>query len=613
MFGNNPTLRFPGNLMQVRSINELRGVSPYEMNDEAAILVTGSGLFTFDASSLANDNGKTVIRPDGFTPLQSGRWVQSGAQTAENTFSTVLALQGSGLSVAYLVGDPNEADGLFTGVPGSLVRQNATGIASTVRPTVEKGLIDIFDRGAGTSGIMEKSLSRAGAVGNGIAIDTDAIQDAVSEIEYNTRFDQFSSNTPYLGAGEVTFPQGLFLVDDAIKITRSLRMVGEGNCEYSSGARIQQQTASRDLFRVEPIAQGASIALDNMVLRANGGGGSGGSLVNVTYAAGQCNTIRIRGCLFATPQNKAINIQRGDDVLIQGNLFDVTALECLAFGTGAASDFVTNVRVIDNDFYGIAVQCILAYNLDGFIASQNTIWSPSRTAVFFEGIDTLPYQLRNINIANNTFEKVNQIVRARSAQGLVIIGNNGDGLGTTNKPLIEVTRGGPVLGSDMQPVPTSGLAINGNFFSGNTGTAPFYESSGGDVVDSAIGGNVFKATGGTNGAFKANTTMGGVLPNSATGFAVNSIGHRWSTGGSSVNNIGTLTPGQTKITTITPVIGTVQGDSIRVEPVDFGGFPDGVFVRGKVSAAETLTITYTNMTTADIAVPAHDISVLATR
>ena len=92
MFGNNPTLRFPGNLMQVRSINELRGVSPYEMNDEAAILVTGSGLFTFDASSLANDNGKTVIRPDGFTPLQSGRWVQSGAQTAENTFNTVLAL-----------------------------------------------------------------------------------------------------------------------------------------------------------------------------------------------------------------------------------------------------------------------------------------------------------------------------------------------------------------------------------------------------------------------------------------------------------------------------------------------------------------------------------------
>lgn len=76
MFGNNPTLRFPGNLMQVRSINELRGVSPYEMNDEAAILVTGSGLFTFDASSMANDNGVSVIRPDGFTPLQSGRWVQ---------------------------------------------------------------------------------------------------------------------------------------------------------------------------------------------------------------------------------------------------------------------------------------------------------------------------------------------------------------------------------------------------------------------------------------------------------------------------------------------------------------------------------------------------------
>lgn len=127
MFGNNPTLRFPGNLMQVRSINELRGVSPYEMNDEAAILVTGSGLFTFDASSLANDDGVSVIRPNGFTPLQSGRWINPAAvaQSAENTFSTLAELQASGLDVAYLVGDPANADGLFIKTGSTLVRQSS--------------------------------------------------------------------------------------------------------------------------------------------------------------------------------------------------------------------------------------------------------------------------------------------------------------------------------------------------------------------------------------------------------------------------------------------------------------------------------------------------------
>jgi len=131
MFGNNPTLRFPGNLMQVRSITELRGISPYEMNDEAAILVTAAGLFTFDPSSMANDDGVSVVRPDGFTPLQSGRWVLPGSADKDNTFTTLTSLQAASptLKVATLVGDPTEADGTFFYRNGAWVRQGANSFA----------------------------------------------------------------------------------------------------------------------------------------------------------------------------------------------------------------------------------------------------------------------------------------------------------------------------------------------------------------------------------------------------------------------------------------------------------------------------------------------------
>lgn len=143
MFGNNPTLRFPGNLAQVSNITELRGVSPYEMNDESAILVTAAGLFTFDASSTANDDGVYVIRPNGFTPLQAGRWVKPGPQAPTpadgNTFATLAALQASGLDVAYLVGDPDNPDGMFFKVGGTLVRQKSGSITFGAKSYGAKG------------------------------------------------------------------------------------------------------------------------------------------------------------------------------------------------------------------------------------------------------------------------------------------------------------------------------------------------------------------------------------------------------------------------------------------------------------------------------------------
>lgn len=177
MFGNNPTLRFPGNLAQVSSLLELRGISPYEMNDESAVLVSAAGLFTFDASSTANDDGVSVIRPNGFTPLQAGRWVQPSPvpQTDANTFATLAALQASGLDVAYLVGDPNEADGLFIKVGGTLVRQDSAGVAYKPSFTGAQAT-DVGDE-LGSFGVRPEAF---GATGTMLTDDTLALQAALN-------------------------------------------------------------------------------------------------------------------------------------------------------------------------------------------------------------------------------------------------------------------------------------------------------------------------------------------------------------------------------------------------------------------------------------------------
>lgn len=71
-------ITFPGNLAQVPTAAMLRLVPLATLLDDDAYLVSDIGLFVFDPSSLADDDGVAVIRPAGVTPLQAGRWVLSG-------------------------------------------------------------------------------------------------------------------------------------------------------------------------------------------------------------------------------------------------------------------------------------------------------------------------------------------------------------------------------------------------------------------------------------------------------------------------------------------------------------------------------------------------------
>lgn len=66
---------FPGNIGQVVVGNDLRGIPSYFLTNNLVYIVLDLGFFTWDPSSLADDNGTTVLKPEDRTSLQAGRWI----------------------------------------------------------------------------------------------------------------------------------------------------------------------------------------------------------------------------------------------------------------------------------------------------------------------------------------------------------------------------------------------------------------------------------------------------------------------------------------------------------------------------------------------------------
>lgn len=447
--------------------------------------------------------------------------------------------------------------------------------------------------------VMEKSLSRAGAVGDGKTLDTGAIQEAVAEVERNTRFEIDGSSTPFLGPGELVWPQGVFLVDDAIVITRSLRLRGEGQAEFSSGARIQQQRKGKDLFRVEPIAQGCSVGLSNLSLRANGGGATGGALLRVSAAAaGHCNSIRIENVVFGTPQTYAVNIERGDDVLISGCLFDVSGAQCVRLGAAAPGHRVSNARIVDSYFFAIAQTCIEAADVDGLIARGNNLVTNTTTRTFLYTPEKAK-RCRNIVVQGNTLRNVDCFVDVTGVEGVVIDANIGDALGAGVSPRRAIIQCAGTC---------SGVVVTGNRLTGEA-TKGFYNDATATVTDAVIVGNSFAATGAASAALHAANTQGRIADNHIGGTARNSVGHRWTT----LNDA--LIPGKiavgTAATISLPVVGARPGDSVIIDQIG-SVLPDGIVMSARADS-ETMTIRYANITNHPIWVGAHGVSAMVTR
>lgn len=441
------------------------------------------------------------------------------------------------------------------------------------------------------------SVFDAGARGDNSHDDTAAQNGAVTYVQSTYDPVTYASASPANGPSSLFYPAGYYRTTGTIFVTKKVAFKGDGPAEFSSGSRIVQFAPASDLYKVTPIAQGMSVSFEGMTLIGVGTGA--GHLINVEKGLAACNSQRYYSMVFGTPPALAMNLQAGDDIIIDNCLFDVSAQSAIALGTGSAANAVSNVRISNTAFFAVNQRCILAYNIDGLqiVGAQVYPSGSGRTNWFIDGYNTLPYKIKDVSVLGGNFKSVDCLVNATGVSNLKIENTScssfGAGAGATRSG-IELT--GTCVG----------VSITGNTFSGSFDTRNFYNDSAANVTQANITGNTFINNGGTGPALVCGNTHGVIANNTFVGFSIASVSESVTTTG------GAVSPGVinalSKWDYTATVMGARQGDRVEFGTVDTNWpVPIGVEVQAFVSAPNTVTISYRNVTANPIGVPAHDV------
>jgi hypothetical protein len=440
------------------------------------------------------------------------------------------------------------------------------------------------------------SVRDFGAVGDGTTDDTSAIQAAINYTTSTYDPAVYASNSPYNGPCSLFFPAGQYLISDSLIITKKIAIEGEGQSEFSSGARIQQNTPNKDIFRINPIATGMSCSFERMTLKSGTSGT--GHLINVTRTTSTCNSLRIIDCTFGTPQTFAINIQAGDDIRIDGCLFDASANNAICLGTTTAADAVSNCEISGCGFYSILTRVILIYNVDGLIVSKCRVYGAAGgTDYFVDALNSAPYQVKNLVVSDNVLKAVDCIFAGDDVIGAVIKGNQGSNCGNGAS---SVLAGFYFTGTNTD------IIINSNVIVGNWDSKNIYNDSGGSVTGQ-ISNNHFRATAGSGQAINCANFTGQIRDNNLPGWGAVSVSNKNFTSGNAMSP-GVIAGAAKSDITIT-VTGAKQGDNVKIGTASTAWFSSiGVEVEAFISATNTIMVSYRNVTAAPVGVGAHDIS-----
>ena len=445
------------------------------------------------------------------------------------------------------------------------------------------------------------SAAAFGAKGDNVADDWAALQAAINFVQLHTRPDLYNSATPSLGSIELFIPAGYYYVSQPLVIRYPIAIRGDGCAEFSRGTRITQAFVG-DLFSVNPISTGISVSFTDLTL-ISGFGGAGGAQVNLlqngTAAANSNRFVRV---VFGQPQNLAVLV-RGDDTVFDTCVFDVSitgSTNSVQLGTSTVGEIASNVRFINCNWFNILGRCVTGVRYRDIVFSNCIVSQPSsafQTAYFFDGLAT--NQGDAVSISGN-FENVSNILSVNSS--------------CRNFKLANVT-GFNALSSAAHWILNNGafdLSIFATRCRGffNTGTYTIY-AEGAACSGVSINGCSFENSGGTS----ANALAFNPLSISALNKVRNNLMINWPAQSVSETRASTgllYAPGTVgasgSVTINRTIAGAKIGDSVEVFPVlGASFFPVGITVNCFVSAADTVSIRYSNNTATGVVVAAHDL------
>ena len=442
--------------------------------------------------------------------------------------------------------------------------------------------------------------SEFGVTGNGTTDDTTALQNAINYTQLRTRPDLYASSTPSLGPPVLRIPAGLYKITAPLVITYPITIEGDGFGEYSKGTRLRND-GTGDLIQVNPISSGISVGFRGMTLFTQTAGT--GYLINMTWTGGSgyANSNRIENCVFTNGGTACIRIV-GDDTTLTNVVFDVAQSpglgNCIQLGDTTAGNLASNVRVTNCNFFYAISRSFLAYRYRGVSISNCCVsQSGAGELYFFDAANTTPPagQADALTIAN---------IQAQTVQQFLAIGVNVTDTTVTNVvgygPSGFTLSQGPWIANQSGDLTISDVRVTASF-----GTIALYSdfgNGGNNVVHNLSAINTTYS--GT--ALTVSTSGGGRVSNcNFTGFTNQSIAERRASSGTAYNP-GAVAAGATVSLTRT-IAGAAIGDRVELYPV-LGSWPvvPGIDARAFVSAANTVTVAYRNVTTASITPTAHD-------
>ncbi len=237
----------------------------------------------------------------------------------------------------------------------------ALGLDTTVNQTVTASGVSAVARSVDAKLKDIVSVKDFGAVGNGVADDTTAIQAAVNASSGKVLF----------------FPAGTYVVSSIITLISNVRLLGENGMSVIKLASQSWASSNGLMFAVVSITD---VQLDSLVFDGNKGNvGTSRSPIIVTFAA---QRVLFSSCTFRSCEGICLNISTdADDFRIEGCRFiscggnpnnsDGYRKQAIAFSAGASGERSRNILVTECYFYQQGLDCISLSACDNVIISNN--------------------------------------------------------------------------------------------------------------------------------------------------------------------------------------------------------------------------------------------------